>query len=124
MSNYWKICHHQEARRGRLQNSFLRRRAMTYEKRFKDGGIIPCNSCGCEVATATFPWMPMKRGQQQHDTEKRFLCKFCALSGVGGITGIYGYESDTSYLRRQFAILVAEAVNFLVDELREGVEKP
>jgi hypothetical protein len=75
-----------------------------------DGDVIPCDSCNSEVPTHPFDWRAPF--DEEHDRPKRYLCEFCASSYVGNITR-YSPRDEAGYMRKEIAVLIAQAVNFL-----------
>ncbi len=84
-----------------------------------DGGDpISCDSCNCEVPTHPFDWGPPFH--EKHVRDKRYLCDFCASSFAGNYTSRRLYDSrDVGiWVRKELAVLVAQAVNHIKDKLK------
>lgn len=71
---------------------------MIFKKRRKDGEVLPCNSCGCEVPTAEF--------QCGHPRGMRLLCDFCSFTMASRYTE---YPSMDEFWRLRAEIWVAAA---------------
>ncbi len=82
----------------------------------KYGDVVPCDCCGCEVATGLFDWGPPYG--ERHDDSQRALCDFCSGSMAGNHTR-YPLRDEFSSLRAEIWKAAAAVANYL-----EGKTKP
>ena len=90
---------------------------MSYEiRKTGDDEIIGCNSCGSKVEVDEFDWGPSYN--EKHETKNRYLCEFCAISFVGNVTR-YPPKSPDDYFRKEIAVWISQATNYLEQKLRK-----
>lgn len=76
----------------------------------ENGEPVACDSCGCEAPTANFQWEPPFH--EQHDSQERALCEFCATTLAGNYTR-YPAREDATMLRAEIWKAAACVFNML-----------